>query len=102
MSDAVSAELVLQTLRDTLRDQPGITAQGLMRDLEIKLSMVTQPSETSTCRHCDKPIGMFFAGTRWKHMNRDRSRRCRAASFVEGVGWDDRLSNEWRAEPAQE
>ena len=51
---------------------------------------------TSTCRRCGQPI-QLQPDEKWSHLDPDRSRGCRAASYTEESGWNDALDRSWLA-----
>lgn len=52
------------------------------------------------CRSCPQTI--MLVEERWVHTDPDRSRGCRAASYREGVGWDESLSRTAKAMPPRD
>jgi hypothetical protein len=78
-------------------DRPDATAAQLLDHWASAVQSLEQDRPRGTCRRCSQPI--VEDNERWYHDDPDRSRGCRAASFVAGDGWDEALGKTWMATP---
>jgi hypothetical protein len=112
MTDPLSAPIyaagfkaALNLIRNTVRHHPDITVAELLDSLTEVGGMVAgiaEPRDKGTCRFCHQPIALFFSEDGpWVHLNEERNRGCRAASFDADRGWNDSLDRRWTAKPAR-
>jgi hypothetical protein len=67
---------------------------------ESYVELFDRPARHVSCKWCGRNV--VFEGVRWTHLAADGglSVGCRAASFTADEGWNDSLSKNWKAQPA--
>lgn len=96
----------LRQARKIVEGEPGISGGALLKRLEhieheaserlAQFDEASRPARTQ-CTKCNQPIEKStITGDQWVHSS-DGSRGCRAATYVEGQGWDNDIPRTWTA-----